>query len=1189
MRIKYLLCSLFFFLGLSAEAPAANLRISGLRCLKTDGNKVAVGFKISWDNSWRNIYNYDAVYLFGKYKAAGSEEWLPVKWSASGQEVIGGTYTLSRGENGFFVYRASNGSGHAEAELRLVWESPSPAVAAMFADSRAHLEIEGMEMVYIPGGPFFAGDSRGEKSFRMPDFGIIPLRCDLIGNNSTFGYSASSGTANAVTGHVNNSGSLWVASVPAWWQVDFKTPKRILYFGVSSPAAIRAVPGSEWYLLGSNDLSVFDTVWKGGPEYWTRSVTSYPVQQAIRLTAPGNYRYYRIYVPDADESRRPWGNDIRLSNVAMTEEELASEGSSGILVDIPEQERLGNYPTGYNNFYVMKYELTQEQYVAFLNKLGRSGQYSRTVGGLLDALDEGEYVFGEKRREPSYRNGIVLREKGDGSGRPFVFGCSQQPGGPANQAGDGQSVACNYLSPGDLLAYADWAGLRPLSELEYEKLCSAPAFCRWEEGSFAWGDTVMAYGNGLQHAGEETERLREGRTDAGGQAGGPVRVGSFVTEGRTRLASGISFWGVEDLSGNVAGIYYNAGAYGRGLNGGVHGDGLLSGFGESTVAASAWPAEPGAFGLRGGSFEDDAGALRIAARREAEGYFRDLSDRSRKAGFRLGYSLPCGNLEVKLVLENGRTAVGSTLAYDTLCSDAGYRIRAEVAGEGEYVFSWYESRDGGAGWRLLEGRCRSEIVLDGLASGVEWGTASRYLYKCYVSAPAGCGSASCGLVIGRGHTLSRLKDTYQPCMASAGFTVTAPLPARFSWRCLDNGKSLSPASGTAVSSRYEPATNDFRTGDGLPGGKYTVSLEVVLAGRCRTEERLEVDILPYTQNPFPAGDEVFSYGGDSRNLVRVWGGRDRQQWKITNVVRGTLGVGTANGTLTGLSRTLCTNVEVEVRCADFPDAAYRKKVWETTRNFGYTGGVQQILLLPGNYQMNCWGAGGGSGYRDWNQASVVQHASGGKGGYATGKIVLVESQTFYVYVGGAGGSDCHNGGAGGWNGGGHGGTDNNGKGDDSGGGGGGATDIRVGGDVSTRIIVAGGGGGGSDYYGHGGAGGGLSGGYGLISNTGNNYVSPGTQSGGYTSGVGGKGGDSKDSGTSLISGGGGGGGYRGGYGGYSGARNQGSGGGGGSGYVAGTAGCIRSGWFNFVSGSLSAGAGASGNGSASITVYKISD
>lgn len=59
---------------------------------------------------------------------------------------------------------------------------------------------------------------------------------------------------------------------PAWWQVDFKSDRRILYFGVSglcweesSPS-----PGGTWYLEGSPSGSSGSWVelWHGGPEDW---------------------------------------------------------------------------------------------------------------------------------------------------------------------------------------------------------------------------------------------------------------------------------------------------------------------------------------------------------------------------------------------------------------------------------------------------------------------------------------------------------------------------------------------------------------------------------------------------------------------------------------------------------------------------------------------------------------------------------------------------------------------------------------------------------------------------------------------------------------------------------------------------------------------------------------------------------
>lgn len=122
-------------------------------------------------------------------------------------------------------------------------------------------------------------------------------------------------------------------------------------------------------------------------------------------------------------------------------------------------------------------------------------------------------------------------------------------------------------------------------------------------------------------------------------------------------------------------------------------------------------------------------------------------------------------------------------------------------------------------------------------------------------------------------------------------------------------------------------------------------------------------------------------------------------------------------------------------------------------NFNYTGSIQSITLRPGKYKLEAWGA----------QGTAILDGIPGNGGYACGEIVVNQTETFYICVGGS--SNGYNGGEGGVP-------------------GGGATHIatRTGllktlGSYKSDVILVAGGGGGAERV-RGGAGGGLTGGSG---------------------------------------------------------------------------------------------------------------
>jgi hypothetical protein len=88
-----------------------------------------------------------------------------------------------------------------------------------------------------------------------------------------------------------------------------------------------------------------------------------------------------------------------------------------------------SFPKGYNGFYCMKYEISQGQYVDFLNSISLTSAIARYAN-----------------KNGLNRNNIVENLGVYSSTTPYV--------------------ACNYLSWEDMAAYLDWAALRPMTELE---------------------------------------------------------------------------------------------------------------------------------------------------------------------------------------------------------------------------------------------------------------------------------------------------------------------------------------------------------------------------------------------------------------------------------------------------------------------------------------------------------------------------------------------------------------------------------------------------------------------------------------------------------------------------------------------------------------------------------------------------
>jgi hypothetical protein len=244
-----------------------------------------------------------------------------------------------------------------------------------------------------------------------------------------------------------------------------------------------------------------------------------------------------------------------------------------------------NTPKGYNAFWCMKYEITQKQYVDFLNTLSRNTQYYMvhnpnlpdqfTLGDTLlndgsSGLDNDRLGFflNDWAQQRSYRNGITIQHTVSGTNRivsgtkPWQFACDLNGNGIYNEPDDGMNTACNFLNGALLYAYLDWAALRPMNEFEFEKITRGPSTAYPyvpQSDAFVWGtlgssSNVTQIGSSYTSPGTSTEVATTPISAVGQVVGGdsgPRRVGVTNRLGSTRIQSGSSYFGVSNMADNV--------------------------------------------------------------------------------------------------------------------------------------------------------------------------------------------------------------------------------------------------------------------------------------------------------------------------------------------------------------------------------------------------------------------------------------------------------------------------------------------------------------------------------------------------------------------------------------------------------------------------------------------------------------
>ncbi len=280
---------------------------------------------------------------------------------------------------------------------------------------------------------------------------------------------------------------------------------------------------------------------------------------------------------------------------------IAIDGDGGIDTDANGTIDNADFPTGYNAFYLMKYEVTEGQWVKFFNE--QDDAY-KTVLDITSATG--------KNSDSTVDRNTIAWTSGDAT--------TQR-----------EDRAMNWLSWPNLASFCDWSCTRPMTETEYEKASRGATSAFLSEKAFGSATDIngILAAEIISGAGEDgTETVSD--TDANAcynnitfttghatydQDDGPVRSGIFAESATNRRSSGASYYGVMELSGNVNEFVVSIGANdGRNFQG-THGDGKLSKYGVTEwgyADNTDWPGYDGTCcvdlgtgtGVRGGAWDD---------------------------------------------------------------------------------------------------------------------------------------------------------------------------------------------------------------------------------------------------------------------------------------------------------------------------------------------------------------------------------------------------------------------------------------------------------------------------------------------------------------------------------------------------------------------------------------------------------
>lgn len=530
----------------------------------TDG-LAQVQFEIGWDNSWRVSTapnNWDAAWVFVKFRAGAADPVLTGASSAGATITLPSTALLRAGMP--MVLLAGTGT-------------LAPATVITAVTSATTITVNFVPFVALSGAT---------------------LRFDRIWEHAHLGNTASH-------------------SAPPGATITVGCADAVIAFSTTNPGMgvfiHRSVDGTGTFSAPACQLQ-----WMHGSQGITIGTALEVCVHAVEMVLVPTGSYYvggtgiwAFRNGSSGTTPRQITSENYL-NYATTFSPTISYGGAG-----SNQDFSTGFPKGYEGFYCMKYELSQGEYVTYLNKLTRVQQAVMVAANVLPGVTSvtNRYVMSNSATLVN-RSTIRCAATIDATS-PITFVCDADGDGVGDEADDGAWVAANYVNAPNALAYLDWCGLRPMSEMEFEKACRGPGLPLANDvptGGNTSSVIAPTTQTGLNTATETVDAVANGSFGSASLNAGPFRCGVFAEAGATRASAGASYYGIMDLGGNVAEYTISAGHLSLIFERRFHGNGTLTFLGTHDVLS--WPFDGfTGYAPRGGSWSSIVQDQRVSDRR----------------------------------------------------------------------------------------------------------------------------------------------------------------------------------------------------------------------------------------------------------------------------------------------------------------------------------------------------------------------------------------------------------------------------------------------------------------------------------------------------------------------------------------------------------------------------------------------